>query len=332
MNRKAFFRILRLAVAAGLMFFLLRRIGLEQLCTVLETRQPFYFLLLVALVCLDAVLRASNWGALLGTRGHNLRLREMIFNYMAGAFFGTFIPSSLGTDVTRAVLVSRRNGVGAGDSALAMIVLNLMGLLALSLIGIVSALILLGIHNGYKLPLLIVAMCGSFLALFPLLMSGHIPFSGKLGQYRRLQAVLGKLMEMSAALAAFKGHRLVMKRVLLVSILNQAIAISMVFIAACALGVDVSLLFCIAVVPVIAISRLVPISIAGLGGEQGIFVLLFAQAGVAEAEAFMISLTVTFANLGLALLGGLVYNLNSLWKLVAGSKGGVKTPPTRGSI
>jgi hypothetical protein len=74
-----------------------------------------------------------------------------------------------------------------------------------------------------------------------------------------------------------------------------------------ALNLNIPLSYFLLFIPVVAIGRLVPVSMLGFGAEQGIFVSLFYQVGVAPAEAFAVSLMASVINLILIMLYGFLY-------------------------
>jgi glycosyltransferase 2 family protein len=294
--------------------FLLRRIGLEQLRLVLASLDPLWFLLIYALLAADALLRSWNWGVLLSSRGHRLPLRALFGNYMIGGFMGTFIPSSLGTDLSRALLAARRNGVGAQDSALVMLVLNLVGLLALCLVALLSVGALLQVREGAALASVVIPVCLAYLALFPLLLRGWMPADPGL-KLPLLRPLLRRIREFSAALRSLGADRKALLWVLSAALLSQLLAIVIIYTISVALAASIPFLYFLAFVPIITLSRLIPLSIAGLGAEQGVFVLLFAQAGVPTAQAFLISVILSVTNVSFTLLGGGIYALENAGQL-----------------
>jgi uncharacterized protein (TIRG00374 family) len=310
-TRQMLTRVLRLLFTAGLLTFLVHRIGLDQISTVLHSLNPAYYAAILAMLLVDTLLRAYNWGNLLRTRGIDLSLREMVYAYLTGGFFGTFIPSSLGADFSRAYLIARRNKLGGAESASAILVLNLIGMLALCLIGIVSSLVLLFSFAQTRLALLILAGCLAFVAFFPLLLRGGVAllFVFNLPVLQRFRA---RVEQFSQALASFAGRRATMAGALGIAFLNQGLSILIVFTISLFLALDIPFIYFVAFIPVVTLSRLIPISVAGLGAEQGIFVFLFHQAGVPAAEAFLMSLTLSVTNLSFLMIGGLLYAAGGL--------------------
>ena len=310
----SFFRVL---LAAGLLAFLLNRIGFSEIRQILHRIEPVFLSILFLLLLLDSTLRARNWGLLLGARNTAPPLPELLFSYLAGGFFGTFIPSSLGTDVSRAFLVAKRNGIGSPDSAMAMVVLNLVNLLALCLLALFSCILLFGSSRASNLAWGLGPIALGYCLLFPLLLRGWRPMGAGI-DHPLLGRVVSTLNRFSVALKEYNDRQALLIRSLSISLLNQLIGISAVYCVSLSLRLDVPFIFVAAFVPAISLSRLVPLSIAGLGAEQGIFVLLFAQVGVAPAEAFLMSLLLSLSNLCFVLFGGGLFfldNCRALWRV-----------------
>jgi hypothetical protein len=78
------------------------------------------------------------------------------------------------------------------------------------------------------------------------------------------------------------------------------------WVLAWGLGLDVAGRVLFLVLPIIVLARLLPISIAGFGAEQGIFTFVFQAVGVAPASAFALSLVMSGSVLLFTALCGLV--------------------------
>jgi hypothetical protein len=211
-------------------------------------------------------------------------------------------------------LIARRNQVAMQDSALAMLVLNLIGLLALCTIGFASAFLLWRILGDAAMVLPILIICLAYVILFPFMLSGWLPDSDRL-RLSRFERLFAKIREFSAALRAFKQHHAAMVKVAGIALINQLLVIVIVYSISLTLRIDVPFHYFMALVPIIILSRLIPFSIAGLGGEQGVFIFLFAQVGVPYAESFLISMILSLTNISFTFVGGLVYTLDSFYNL-----------------
>lgn len=306
---------LRLFFAAALLAFLLRRIGVSELQQVLQQVEPAFLSILFLLLLSDAGLRSFNWGYLLEARTPRPPLVGLLFSYLAGGFFGTFIPSSLGTDVTRAILVTRRYGIDSTDSVVAMLVLNLVNLLGLCLFALFSCALLFVASRGETIIWVLGPTALAYCLLFPFLLRGWRPLTVSENRIF-LDRIASILNRFSTALRQYNDRRPLLARSLIIALLNQTISIFAVYCVSLSLGLDVPLYFIAAFVPAISLSRLIPMSIAGIGAEQGIFVLLFLQVGVEPAESFLMSLLLSLSNLCLVLFGGFLYLVDNFRSLL----------------
>lgn len=270
-----------------------------------------YVALLYALVGADIVLRVFNWRALLEMKTGRLPLGGMLRAYLVGGFLGSVIPSSLGADVSRSVVAAQLPGVRVRDAALAMMVLNLLGLVATCIMALFGSLLLLAAGGDRTIPVAIVPACVAFLVLFPFLLRGWTPDATRPG-WPRLERVLAKINAFSTALRAFSSSPGTLASVLGIALLNQFLGIMVVFTLSLALDTKVALFYCLAFVPIVAVSRLIPLSVAGLGAEQGVFVVVFAQAGLPAAQAFLISLILAVVNLSFVLMGGAIFGIENI--------------------
>jgi glycosyltransferase 2 family protein len=309
--------VLKVVLAVGLLAYLVAGIGPARLGLVLRSFDVRYFVWIYLLQFADLFLRAANWRALLRTRGARVPLLETVRHYLVGGFLGSVIPSSLGTDVGRAYQVAERHRVPVQDVSLAIVVLNLVGLLATCLMALSGAALLVALGGNTRILWGVVPIAASYVAIFPFLLGGWMPdlsFSG----WPRIERVFGVLRGFSAALRAFRDDRRALGTVLGIALLNQFLAVVMVFVTASALGTGAPFFYFVALMPMMTISRLIPASIAGFGAEQGVFVLLFALAGVPAATAFFISLTLSATALTFVLLGGVIYAIEQAGRLRRG--------------
>jgi len=94
-----------------------------------------------------------------------------------------------------------------------------------------------------------------------------------------------------------------------VSLIYQFAGIVSPFLIALTLDLNVPFSFFLAVMPVIWVIMMVPISIAGLGVREGAFILFFVQQGVTTESALLLSLLFLGLSLVLALVGGIIYGV-----------------------
>ena len=312
--------VARLLITIGLLLFLISRIGLNQLQTVFSSLNPIYSIIIFGLLLIDTSIRSLNWRLLLRVQSYQIPVVKMIYSYMVGGFFGAFIPSSLGTDFARAVIVTQQHKVASHKSMAAIVALNLINLFALCLIGLISSVLVLLKMDNSSFAIMIILVSISYLALFPFLVKGRVVFPEKLMRFSILTKFFQKLQDFSQALNQYAMHPFDLLKAIGLALINQSFSILIVFTISLFLDLDIDFVYFVMFIPIITISRLIPISIAGLGAEQGIFVFLFSQAGVLAAESFLISLVLSISILLFSLSGGVLYSAVNLFSFLNAPK------------
>ena len=70
---------------------------------------------------------------------------------------------------------------------------------------------------------------------------------------------------------------------------------------------NLSFLYCLVLIPPVVLVSTIPISIAGWGVREAAMITLLALVGVAEADAFVLSVLFGLLTFGLSLPGGIVW-------------------------
>jgi hypothetical protein len=109
------------------------------------------------------------------------------------------------------------------------------------------------------------------------------------------------------AIHRYRHHHADLANVLVCSVAVQVLRVLQTYFLGLALGLPVPLATYFALVPIILLIVLMPITINGIGTTQAGFVWLFGRAGVASAPAF--ALSVLFLAIAIVgnLPGGLLY-------------------------
>jgi uncharacterized protein (TIRG00374 family) len=307
MTRARLFYVLRILFVVALLATMVVTLNSGEMLETLRGIEIRYFGMAFLFLTIEATIRSVNWGMLLRCKGHALPLHILIYAYVTGSFYGFFVPSSFGTDVSRAIALNRQRSVRIQDAAVSVVALNVLALLCLCTTAAVSS---FGLWTfGTRTPALLIlgtiATGGliSFLGLY--LTRGfwirrlHLP--GK------LEKVKGKIVSMIEAFTVFGSHPVLLVKVTVLNFLIQILAGLTVYSMALAIGSDIPFLYFLLLMPMVAIARLVPASVANFGGEQGVFVFLFSLVNVAAEEIFLISMLLSTVSLLFILAGGLVY-------------------------
>jgi glycosyltransferase 2 family protein len=252
-------------------------------------------LIALAALTIDRVLMSYKWGLLLAIRGYSLGLIRQLMVYCSAMMWGLALPSTVGADGIRVVLVLRF-GVRIDDTLATILVERGIGFVSALLTALLGVLIL-------RTQVALSPTFDSLLLLGGLALIGAITivlfsFSDRALDWmlrlipRRFAA--GRIAQLFTRLhAAYKSLGVDRPRLLLFSTLTlveQVLMIACYGLTAVALGIEFNAIFLFAAVPLaILISRL-PISIDGIGVYEAIFIGIMTLGGVRPEDSLAISL------------------------------------------
>jgi glycosyltransferase 2 family protein len=261
---------------------------------------PAWIAAAVALVVFDRVLMAYRWIVLVRAIAGPVSLPAVLHVFFVSTFVGTFLPS-VGGDAVRAVSLARY-GVPVADATASVVMDRLLGVWSLVLVACAS---LWGAQAaardaGVVLTLALAAGVALYSDRAAALLTRLIEkFPGA-----RLRHAARRFLE---AMRRYRHAWRAMASVTLGSVIVQMLRIVQAFCLGIALGIVANPGVYFAVIPIILLIMLVPVTVNGLGTSQLAFVWLFGAVGVPEAQAF--ALSVLFVALGAIgnLPGGLIY-------------------------
>lgn len=293
---------LRLVATLGLMALVLRGIEWPKLLALLEHCDWRWWFAGFAIGVLVQVLAAVRWAALARPIGFPFSVATFAWRFFEGLFFNLCLPSSIGGDVVKAYRLadSTPGRLLAGCTVLAD---RLTGLAAL---GVLAGTALIAKEWGLGLPATL-ALGGGLLA------AALLAFWMLVGSLDRVLTILPE----GHAARHFIGQLLPysMRPTLIIRAVGWSLLVQVggsVAVAFIARGVGVSLPLSIwfAVVPLVALAMVVPLSINGVGVREGGLVLLLAPAGVPKDVAVAIGLLWFLATILTGLIGGVLFLLD----------------------
>lgn len=295
---------LRVLLAAGVLALLLWQIDIADIAREFAALDARWLGVAFVAGLLECVGKIYNWRQLLlGLRIDGAsRYSQVACCYFSGAFLGTVVPSSAGTDALRALLAKNRFGGDVAPFAASVVTLNVLGLGIACCVGLLGVLLFLPNGRGG-------AMLGVGAVLFTGVI-GIVAFIHALLRYQRgvlaagLRRIPPRGYRIRRAVRKFiDSLRVVQKahvplaQILGVSALSQLARIAVVASLAAATGLFEPYTLWMFFVPLMSLASLIPASIAGFGGEQATTVYALVPFGIAPAEAFVISTLIAMLNL-----------------------------------
>jgi uncharacterized membrane protein YbhN (UPF0104 family) len=301
--------IVRLAVSAALIAWLLRRTDFREVGAAFRAADLRLVALAVLLIPLGYLTSVCRWRLLLRSQGGEAPLSFLLQSLMVGIFFNNLLPSTIGGDAVRAWDTARA-GVNRATAVAVVVVDRFVGLLALLLFAAVG-LPLSGriVTHAPALAVWVWAIgAGLGLAAAVLFLpSRRAPaLLARLGTLlpRRLGSLPGKV---ASALFAFQGQGSVLLRAFAWSLALQALVVVNAWVLARALRVPIPFADFFLIVPLSIFLMMLPVSINGIGVRESSYAFFFRAFGVAAS----LGVAVAWLDYGIVLLqalaGGAVY-------------------------
>lgn len=267
-----------------------------------------YVLLAVLIYCGGQLASAYRWYLLLGPLQLAAPYLHLAAAYFIGMFFNIFLPTIVGGDAVKAVLLTRETGAPARATMSVFMERN-VGLLALIVIATVASWYAPPIE-GLSLVGLTLAIGAAYVVANVVLLSAHA--YGMVDRLIALTPLAGMRQRASSlyeAVEPYKRHYASLVGPLALSFLHQGIVIGVVFLTARALGQTFPLSALAVFVPLISLAGMVPITMNGMGIRDVLYVLLFGQLGASRDVAVSLALLYLAVILIASLPGGVVYAL-----------------------
>lgn len=279
--------VVRLVIGLLLLYLLARTVNWSHIVEIIRNLRMEYAVAVVILAFADRIFMALKWRVLLAASRITVPARETIRAYLVGSFVGMFFPTSVGGDLVRLYILGigkeQRETVAATIvverifAFLALIVLCLLATSALAVVAVQSTQALL-------LAVLFSAALATGLVWFsfhplPLRMAEILP--GRIGS---------SIRRILAAYQQFQDNRRALGIYFLLSLAEHCIPVLCNYLAAVSLGIHLNVVAFFVVIPVILVVSRLPISIDGLGIQEGLYWSLFQIAGLSPEQALTLAL------------------------------------------
>jgi len=289
---------LRIAVTAALLAIVAAQVDWVTMAGRLHDGHLEDFVAAVALLSLALAVGIWRWQLLLRACGIRLTAARCIRVYALSTFSGAFLPTTVGGDVARALLVARRGKplARAAPPVVMDRVAGLVGLVALAWIAL--ALSREAVPAGARTFLVVVTLA----MLVALLAVGTVRASGA-GAIRRLIPARARAVaeELLSVLGGYSRSPRLILAVVLLSIAFQALVALQIVMLAHAINVELPFGTAAVALALVTVVTLLPISIGGFGVREGTYVVLLGGASISATDATLISVltvaTLLFASL-----------------------------------
>jgi len=288
--------VLRLAATVLLMAYVLRGIKWGTFATLVANADWRWWIAGLTTGIAVQVAAGVRWAALARPLGFPFSRRFFVWRFFEGSFFSLCLPGSIGGDVIKAYRVgdTTQRRLLAGCSVLAD---RLTGLAAL---GVLAGAALVGTKYTLSLPVTLAIGAGLLAVTLAVFMLG-------VASIDRLLAIIPAphpAREFIARLLPYQQRPSLMAHAVGWSFIVQMGGAVAVGLMARSLGVVQPLAIWFAVVPLVALAVVLPISINGVGVRENALAVLLAPHGVAAESAVAVGLLWLASQIVTGLIGG----------------------------
>lgn len=304
--------IAKIVVTAVLYVAVFYTIDVGKIWTRLQTAHLEWVALGVAAYAGGQWLSAWRWWLLLRPVSLAVPYLRMVAFYFIGMFFNIFLPTIVGGDAVKAILLARETGAPARATMSVFMERN-VGLFALLTIATAAAFVAPPVNvRGFNLlQLTLLVFAGFIVANIVLANRPAYRLVDYLVAMTPLARIRSRAASLYEAIVPYRDARWrgVVLAATAQSFLFQGVVILVVFLNANALGIRVPVAALAVFVPLISLAGMLPISVNGLGIREALYLLLFGRLGVPADAAVSMALLYFAVTLAASLPGGIVYAL-----------------------
>jgi uncharacterized protein (TIRG00374 family) len=303
--------VVKTIVSLGILVLVFTHIDLNQMWTQVQYLSlPFVMFALVYYTGCQW-LSCLRWQIILRPMGKVVPILSLLKNYFAGMFVSIFLPGSVGGDLYRIYRVTRKTQdleIGIASVFLERFT-GLMAIFGLALLGLPAMMEVDGSWDIVLLFLVCVGVIsgGVFLIGSPKLLILAEPWLEKL----HLSSLAARIAKIQIILRKFIKYRQTLALAIGISLLIQLAIIYYQYLLAQQLKIPISYMSLLIFTPISIVVTLLPISLGGLGIQEGLWAYLFSRVGVHAEQGVLLSLTFTILGWILSLPGGAILLLDA---------------------
>ncbi len=305
--------VLTLTLTGACLAYILWQLDIGRTLDILVHSHLGWFFGAIAVMLGGVPPMAFRWQKLLEARGIREGLGWLNRAYLTAYTAGQVLPSAVGGDAYRIFETSRRHPGRLGDvSAIILLERALGGVATLALAAVGFALAIgrydvgayLWIEGAFVFGTIVLAVL-FFSRSARGLLRRFVPFLRRLRLERPLRAIY-------EGVHVFRGHARLLVWISLLTLAMQSVRVLAIWMAARAVGVDLSPRPYYVMGPLLFLVLLVPFTVNGIAVREAFFVSFLGQLGVEKEAALATGFLFFVVTVGLALPGAVILAIENL--------------------
>ena len=295
------------SVTALLFFLLFRKVDFQEFADIVRNARLNILTLGFLVMWIGHYICIFRWRMLMRPLMPVLSRAHLFGIYCIGLFFNLTFPTVVGGDVVKMYYAGKPSRLYAQSFAATFLDRD-AGMLAMMIIACVGTII----HPMHLARVPVTLIVWASLAAFVLANAAIFTPSLYRSMTRvlhalRLSKIAGKTDAISNAFQVMGKHWTLLAGSLIISLVNQMVAISVTWIMSEGLRLNLPLLYFLVFVPVITLISMIPVSLNGMGLREYAFLSLFSAIGVPRESCIALGLLSSALIVLSAIPGGVVY-------------------------
>jgi uncharacterized protein (TIRG00374 family) len=310
-SKKRIYFLLRFLLSLFFIALIISRVNLEKVLALVPTIKLHFVLIGLIWLLIDRIIMSYRWDILLRAKGINISILSLIRLYFLASFWGAFLPSSVAPDVVKVYVASKKHDANTSDVLSSVVVDRFIGVFSLATVAFLSFAVIffsrrMQANANILAAILAVLAIMAFFVLFDRLPLKKVSAFLHLSRKGTVWQFLAKFYN---SCREYRGDRAAILRVFTVSFVNHIFSILIIYLLTVSLGLQISVLHLFVFVPLVNFLIMIPISLGGLGIQEGAYVYFFSQVGVSTQEALTVALIFRALMITASLPGGAIYAL-----------------------
>ena len=291
-----------------LIYFVFNKTNLGQIWNSVKGIHYYLLLFSFSLHAVGYYASSYRWKILLAAQNYKVPVSYLVQSYAVAMYFNNILPSTIGGDVVRAYDTWRYR-VPKSKSITIVIVERFLGLLALLAFAVVA--IFVASDFTEKIPYLTEMVLGLFVlmviaTIFIFMNQELIAKIGLLFDKPGLKLFKKQGKKLADAFKEFRGKNKALFWALVLSLILQINVIVHYWLISEALGMDISLMKYLFIIPIALFVMMIPISINAIGLRENLYVFFLLPYGATAADGIAFSWIAYGMILLLGLFGGVL--------------------------
>jgi hypothetical protein len=312
MFKQKILAIVKYIVSIGMILLILSKIDINDVIDAIKEAKIFMIGNGLLVMAFSMLIRSYKWRLLLKVQGVDVPLITIInFNYMS-AFFNNMFLGSIGGDAFRVyrIIDYSKSRSGAASS---VIMDRITGFcMAILLVLVFGIGFILTYHSIVSIRILLYLMISiSIIIISMFLLFLLCIYMNNISVLNKISIVSENLKKLVISLWMYRYNSKVIIISMFLSLLYYVTQSIKVYYFALATNIEISIIPFFFITPLVGILRMMPISINGIGIQEGSFVFYLEKIGIAGPSALLVAIMTRVSVLIFSLIGGVLFLIHN---------------------